>query len=138
MNEDRRRTVQTAYRAIALGHIEEMLNLCLSDATLTWGPFEFKGKVEIQKWAKELLTLFFSFNFIEVNLSISENEVKHNFLIETINKDMSKGLIPATGTYHFEGEKFKTLVINLGPGRVFYKSSELDRWREELKRAGLR
>lgn len=134
MNEDIKGIVRTAFKAIALGNVEEMLNLCLDETTLNWGPFKFKGKAEIRKWAKDLSNLFASFSFVETKLTVSEDEAAHAFLIETINKDMSKGMVPATGMYTLKEGKFKSLIIKLGSGLIFQKPSEIDRWREELRR----
>lgn len=118
--------IRAAYRALARGNVEVLLDLCSDGATLTWGPFKFEGKTCIEKWARELLQAFTSIGFVEKSIAVKGSEVKHQYFMSTVNQDLSKGVIEAMASYKLEGRKIKDLKIDLLDGYVIRKASEAE------------
>jgi hypothetical protein len=99
--------VHYIYQMLEGKRIKAMLNSFSENAVLTWGPFEFTGKEEIAKWAGELLDLFTSIHIVDRALTVNEDKVYHEFLIEVVTLDTKKGVMPVSGNYELEREIFQ-------------------------------
>lgn len=105
-------TTHLVYQNLERENIEQMLNFFTDSAVLVWGPFRFEGKGEIKRWAREFLDLFTSIHIVDRTLNIDKNRIYHKFIIEVVTLNMKKGLMPISGSYDLEGEKFSLFELN--------------------------
>jgi hypothetical protein len=99
--------IHNLYLMLEKRQIDAILESFSENSVLKWGPFEYKGKQEIKKWVEEFLDLFTSMHIVERAININADTVHHNFLIEVITLDKKRGIMPVSGIYTFEGDRFQ-------------------------------
>jgi len=96
--------------------IDRIASLIKNDAVLTWGPFTFKGKSEILKWAKEFTEHFEGPILKESYIKIDGDKAFHRVILQIIMRDGGTGQIACLGRYKFVGNKFEQIKITLSWG----------------------
>ena len=125
------KVIKLMYEALLRGDIKGMLSFFTDHATVEWGPFKFKGKSEIETWATDILNMFPTIRIIDKQFNLSGNNMVHKFIIETVNTDQSRGVLPASGSYDFKKGRLNNLRIELHDGYIIRK-------REEAKHYGIK
>lgn len=118
-------SIEGFYNALINRDVERMMSLFTEDATLSWGPFEFKGWNEIKKWATDLGRMFPKLKVNRGGLIVSENQTFHKFTMEVTTPDGREGLIHGEGRYEFDNLRIRRVWINLTRGYIIIKRGEL-------------
>ncbi|UCD72606.1 MAG: nuclear transport factor 2 family protein [Candidatus Bathyarchaeota archaeon] len=105
-----------------------LLNLFGKDALLFWGPYSFRGE-DIKRWASELREMFPVLFIKEKSLEVKGNQVRHEFLIESVTKDGQRAWLPCIGTYVLSEGRIQSLTIELLHGWLAVKKEDLERVR---------
>lgn len=106
--------------------MKEILSFYADDATLSWGPYVFKGIEEIKTWAMELEANFREFNFKENKLVVGENKAEQNFAAKISMPNGFRGSLRGIGKYEFEGKKIKKITIEFSEGIAIFDPDNLD------------
>lgn len=128
--EEIKATIRSAYRALLSGDVEGMLSFCMKDTTLNWGPFIFKGRAEIRRWAKELRKMFPTMRIRETELTVHGSKATHKFVIDFTAPNGQRGRLPVMAEYNFKDGKIQHIQMTLSLGVLTFDE-------EEIKRLGL-
>ena len=97
-----RKSVYDFCQALSARNLEQLGNMLAEEASVSWGPYSFKGKEKILTWAKELYELFPFMTFKENSLEVNGLSAKHDFLIAFLTTQSQKGWLPIHSTYTFK------------------------------------
>ncbi len=114
------------YYALKTEDLDKMLALCAEDMSLTWGPFTFKGKEDVKRWAAELWHHFKEIKFARFELHVlRENRVESMFDLEATNLNGPRGRLTGAGAFRFKDGKIQDIQINVMGGFIFYKEKDI-------------
>lgn len=113
-----RTRIQGFYRTVAQGDAQKAMEYCTEEVTLTWGAFKFNGKEALKHWVKELRQSFRGIVFVEKQILVGSDKVTHLFVFRIVTPMGGIGLMPATGTYLFQKDRFQQLDIKLQDGVI--------------------
>ena len=102
--------------AITRKDVAELLGLFSKDATLTWGPYEFKGYENIERWASEFEEVFPNVAFKERSLSVQGEKASATFDMQVAMPDGRRGMLPITAECDYRDGKIHTLRVSVGFG----------------------
>jgi hypothetical protein len=122
-----RELVHGFYQTLTGKNLDKLISLLSDEASLSWGPYDFKGKESILTWAGELFELFPFMTFKEKSLEVQGSLVKHEFLIAFMTSQGQKGWLPCEGTYEFDGDKFSRVKVNLLHGFLAVNRDDVER-----------
>jgi ketosteroid isomerase-like protein len=114
-------------QALAARNLEKIQSMIAEDASVSWGPYNFKGKNEILTWAIELHELFPFMTFKENSLEVSVESAKHDFLIAFLTAQSQRGWLPIHGTYTFKDGQIIRFDAELLHGFLSIKKTEIER-----------
>ncbi|MDQ1279676.1 MAG: Nuclear transport factor 2 family protein [Thermoproteota archaeon] len=126
LEEDIVSLINSLCEAITNKDAKKILSFYLDDASLSWGPYVFKGIDEIKKWALELGANFREFNFKENSLVVRENTAEQKFTAKISMPNGFRGILRGTSKYEFEGEKIKKNVIEFSEGIAVFDPDNID------------
>ena len=109
--------------------LAELLNLFGREPVVSWGPYRFRGEEEIRRWVSELREIFPVLFIKEKLMEVKENQVRHEFLIESVTKDGQRTWLPCVGIYNLDEGRIQSLNIQLLHGWMAVKKEDLERVR---------
>lgn len=125
-NERVRESIQSFCQALSGRDFNGLQSLLADDATLNWGPYTFRGKEQVLKWAKDLFELFPFMSLQEKSLTVQGDSAKHDFIMAFLTSDRQRGGLPCTAEYDFEDGYIRKITVNLLNGFLFINRSDLN------------
>lgn len=119
-----RASIRGTYKALIGKDVEGALSFYADDATLVWGPYTFKGREEIRKWATEVTQQFEKLFVMETGLTVEGNKATHGFVIQITTSDGFRGRLPGIGVYEFRDGKIQSVKVVLSRGAIVLKREE--------------
>jgi len=128
-DEDTKAIVHNFCLALMKNNQTKLFNLLGEEPVLSWGPYTFRGKKEIRQWLSELREMFPLLFIKEKSMEVEGNQVRHEFLIESVTKDKQRAWLPCIGTYRLNKAHIQSLEIKLLHGWMAVKQEDLERVR---------
>ncbi len=127
VDADTRGQVHKFCLALMKNDLVELLNLFGKDPVVSWGPYRFRGEDEIRRWVSELREMFPVLFIKEKSMEMKGNQVRHEFLIDSMTKDGRRAWLPCVGLYDLDERHIQSLSIQLLPGWMAVKKEDLER-----------
>ena len=122
--EEIKSSVRGVCEALFSRNVEKAVSFYADDATLTWGPFTFKGQKEVEMWATEMGQKFEKLSLMETGLTVEGSKATHEFVLGVFTSDGFRGMLPGVGVYEFRDGKIQHVKITLSYGIVIIKRED--------------